>query len=40
MTSEIITTTSDCKIVSLRTINESGDLVLKEWADPNHLKNW
>jgi len=40
MTSEIIKTTSDCEIVSSRTVNAPRDLVFKAWADPNHLKNW
>ena len=40
MTSEIITTTSDCEIVSSRTVNAPRDLVFKAWADPDHLKNW
>ena len=40
MTTEIITTTPDCEIVSSRTVNFSRELVFAAWTDPNHLKNW
>jgi uncharacterized protein YndB with AHSA1/START domain len=40
MTTEIITTTPDCEIVSTRIINASRELVYRAWTDPNHLKNW
>ncbi|MES2656646.1 MAG: SRPBCC family protein [Bacteroidota bacterium] len=40
MTSEIITTTPDCEIVSIRIVNAPRELVYKAWTDPNHLKNW
>ncbi|MES2381456.1 MAG: SRPBCC family protein [Bacteroidota bacterium] len=40
MTSEIITTTPDCEIVSTRIVNAPRELVYKAWTDPNHLKNW
>ena len=40
MTSEIISTTPDCEIVSSRIVNASKDIVYSAWADPNHLKEW
>jgi uncharacterized protein YndB with AHSA1/START domain len=40
MTSEIISTTPDCEIVSSRVVNFSIETVYNAWADPNHLKNW
>lgn len=40
MTSEIISTTTDCEIVSSRIFNAPRDLVYTAWTDPNHLKNW
>jgi uncharacterized protein YndB with AHSA1/START domain len=40
MTSEIITTTPECEIVSSRVFNASRELVFSAWTDPNHLKNW
>ena len=40
MTSEIISTTTDCEIVSSRIVNASRDIVYTAWTDPNHLKNW
>ena len=40
MTSEIISTTPDCEIVSSRIVNFSIDIVYTAWTDPNHLKNW
>lgn len=40
MTSEIISTTPDCEIISSRVVNFSIETVYNAWADPNHLKNW
>lgn len=40
MTSDIISTTPDCEIVSSRIVNASRDIVYSAWTDPNHLKNW
>ncbi|MES2725683.1 MAG: SRPBCC family protein [Bacteroidota bacterium] len=40
MTTEIITATPDCEIVSTRIVNAPRELVYKAWTDPNHLKNW
>lgn len=40
MRSEIISTTPDCEIRSIRIVNFSRELVYTAWADPNHLKNW
>lgn len=40
MTTEIITTTPDCEIVSSRIVNASQRIVYTAWTDPNHLKNW
>lgn len=40
MTSEIISTTPDCEIVSSRIVNVSRDIVYAAWTEPNHLKNW
>jgi uncharacterized protein YndB with AHSA1/START domain len=40
MTSEIISTTPECEIVSARIINAARELVFMAWTDPNHLKNW
>jgi len=40
MSTEIITTTPDCEIVSSRIVNASRELVYRGWTDPNHLKNW
>ncbi len=40
MTSEIITTTPDCEIVTTRVLNTPIHLVYSAWSDPNHLKNW
>ncbi|GEO05639.1 activator of HSP90 ATPase [Adhaeribacter aerolatus] len=40
MTTEIISTTPDCEIVSSRIFNASRELVFAAWTDPNHLKNW
>jgi uncharacterized protein YndB with AHSA1/START domain len=40
VTSEIISTTPDCEIVSSRIVNTARDIVYTAWTDPNHLKNW
>lgn len=40
MTTEIITTTPDCEIVSSRVFNVPQEQLFKAWAEPNHLKNW
>lgn len=40
MTSEIISTTPDCEIVSSRIFNAPRELVYTAWTDPAHLKNW
>jgi len=40
MASEILSTTPDCEIVTIRTINVSKELAFKAWTDPDHLKNW
>lgn len=40
MTTEIITTTPDCEIVSSRIINTQREIIFRVWSDPNHLKNW
>jgi uncharacterized protein YndB with AHSA1/START domain len=40
MTTEIISTTPDCEIVSSRIINAPRELVFRAWTDPDHLKNW
>jgi uncharacterized protein YndB with AHSA1/START domain len=40
MTSEFISATPDCEIVSSRIVNASRDIVYIAWTDPNHLKNW
>ncbi len=40
MNSEIISTSSDCEILSSRIVNAPIDLVFKAWGDPEHLKNW
>lgn len=40
MSSEIISTTPDCEIVSARTVNAPRALVYRAWAEPDHLKNW
>jgi uncharacterized protein YndB with AHSA1/START domain len=40
MTSEIISTTPDCEIVSSRIVNATRERVYRAWTDPNHLKNW
>ncbi len=40
MTTEIISTTPDCEIVSSRIINSPRELVYRAWSEPEHLKNW
>ena len=40
MNSEIISTSSDCEILSSRIVNAPIALVFKAWGDPEHLKNW
>lgn len=40
MTTEIISTTPDCEIVSSRIINSPRQLVYRAWSEPEHLKNW
>jgi len=40
MTSEILSTTPDCEIVTVRTVNFPIELAFKAWTNPNHLKNW
>jgi uncharacterized protein YndB with AHSA1/START domain len=40
VTSEIISTTPDCEIVSSRIVHATRDVVYIAWTDPNHLKNW
>ncbi len=40
MTSEIVTTTPDCEIVSSRIVNAPVELVFDAWADPEHLRIW
>lgn len=40
MTSEIISTTPDCEIVTSRIVNAPIEIAYKAWTDPNHLKNW
>jgi uncharacterized protein YndB with AHSA1/START domain len=39
-TPEIMTTSPDCEIVTIRTFNTRRGLVYKAWTDPDHLKNW
>lgn len=40
MTTEIISTTPDCEIVSSRIVNASRELAYRAWTEPEHLKNW
>lgn len=40
MTTDIISATPDCEIVSSRTVNAARDVVYTAWTDPKHLKNW
>jgi uncharacterized protein YndB with AHSA1/START domain len=40
MSTEIISTTPDCEIVSMRIINAPQELVFTAWTNPAHLKNW
>jgi uncharacterized protein YndB with AHSA1/START domain len=39
-TTEIISTTPDCEIVSSRIFNSSKELLFRAWTEPEHLKNW
>lgn len=40
MTSDILSTTPDCEIVTVRILNFPQELVFKAWSTPQHLKNW
>lgn len=40
MTTEIISTTPDCEIVSSRIFRVQRKLLFRAWSDPNHLRNW
>lgn len=40
MTTEIITTTPDCEIVSTRVFDVNRAKLFRAWSDPDHLKNW
>jgi uncharacterized protein YndB with AHSA1/START domain len=40
MATEIISTTPESEIVSIRNFDAPRELVYKAWADPTHLKNW
>lgn len=40
MTTEIITATPDCEIISSRIFNIPRAVVYRAWSDPDHLKNW
>jgi len=40
MTTDVISTTPDCEIVSTRIVNAGVDLVYTAWTDPTHLKKW
>lgn len=40
MTTEIITTTPDCEIVSTRIFDVNREKLFRAWSDPDHLKNW
>ncbi len=40
MSSQIITTTPDCEIVSTRIVNAAQELVFTAWTNPEHFKNW
>jgi hypothetical protein len=40
MTSEILSTTPECEIVSTRIVNAPREVVYRAWTDPLHLKNW
>ncbi|MBV4356269.1 SRPBCC domain-containing protein [Pinibacter aurantiacus] len=37
---EIIKTTADTEIITIRVVNANSSIAYKAWADPNHLKNW
>lgn len=40
MTTDILSATPDCEIVSSRIVNAAADLVFSAWTNPDHLKNW
>jgi uncharacterized protein YndB with AHSA1/START domain len=40
MTTEIITTTPECEIISSRIFNVKKELLFRAWSEPDHLKNW
>lgn len=40
MSSEIITTSADCEILSTRVFNFKKELLYRAWSEPDHLKNW
>lgn len=40
MTTEIITTTPDCEIISSRDFDTKREILYRAWSDPDHLKNW
>ena len=40
MKTEIITTTSECEIISSRIFSFPRELVFRAWSEPDHLKNW
>lgn len=40
MLTEIISTTSDCEIISTRIFNFPRELIYRAWTEPDHLKNW
>ena len=40
MTTEILSTTPDCEIVSSRILNTPREIVYRAWSEPEHLKNW
>ena len=40
MTSDILSTTPDSEIVTIRVLSFPHELVFKAWSQPEHLKNW
>ncbi|MBS1597071.1 MAG: SRPBCC family protein [Bacteroidetes bacterium] len=40
MTSEIISATPDCEIVTSRIVSASREIAYEAWSDPDHLKIW
>ncbi|RYZ28742.1 MAG: ATPase, partial [Chitinophagaceae bacterium] len=40
MTTDIVSTTPDCEIVSTRVVNAAVDLVYTAWTEPTHLQKW